>query len=315
MTGSALALVIAIGLAGCGDSASSNASASTARTVAGQLTVTNADGSMVWCAVGANGSLGACKDQQIGGLSAPGSIDQNGGRVFISDVDTNSVAVCAAGVLAAGTTCTTSVGDGAFVHPLGVAVSGAYIYVTNSDNTLAVCAGGDTGTLSGCSQVDTGGTLSLPVGIVADSQRVYIANQQNDTVTTCQIGGGGQVSNCTVSDGGANGSGTLFDAPAGITVTAQNMYVTNIGDDSITSCAMTSSGAPTNCQKLQDSTNLSSPLDISVNGSYAYVSNLTNNSLAQCLIGANGALSSCTAGTAGNMLFYPTGVAFTPSAS
>src|SRR5690606_22299014 len=100
-----------------------------------------------------------------------------------------------------------------------------------------------------------------------------------------------QPSACNTFDGDG-----VFNQPAGLTVSASRLYVTNDGDDSIVSCALTPAGTIDDCLKTESDVALETPLDIAVNGGKAYVSNLVSHTLAVCDIEESGQVSNCAAG-------------------
>jgi hypothetical protein len=275
--------------------------------VAGYLTVANAAASAATCSVNASGEITDCEVNRNDALTVPGSVDAASGRVWFSNLDSNSIAACKLenGVPSA----CASLPQNVMKSPLGVAVSRNTLYVTNADNTISVCTLDTAGTPGNCKTDNAAGTLSNPMNLVAKNNLLLVTNQNSNSISVCRIGSDGALSNCRTQDG--NGT---FNLPAGIAMTDSALYVTNVGDDSITGCQLSSDGSIGACVKMSDPANLDKPMDIAINGSVAYVTNFGTQSLAQCVLSANGSIGHCQVGSSADTLQFPSGIVFTPVA-
>ncbi|GAB5098173.1 hypothetical protein YK56LOC_38890 [Caballeronia sp. HLA56] len=260
------------------------------------------------CTVSLSGAIDQCEILQTIGLTAPGSIDMQGQRAWLTDLATSAIETCQlnAGVLSGCKAFTSS----ALVSPLGVAVAGNTLYASNQDNKMSVCALGSNGEPQSCKTDTANGTLDNPLNLVARGSRLFVANQDSNTVTVCTIGTDGSLLNCTAQSG--NGE---FDQPSGITATDTAIYVTNIGDDSLTSCPLSAMGTFGTCSKYRDPLNLDRPMDVSVHGAVAYVTNMGNHTISQCTLSPGGRVSRCESGTADGVFDLPAGIVFSSAGS
>ena len=83
-------------------------------------------------------------------------------------------------------------------------------------------------------------------------------------------------------------------------------YVTNYGNNTVSSCTLGDSGTLTNCKNT--GSGFSWPFGIAFNGNYAYVTNYGNNTVSSCTLGDSGTLTNCK--NTGSGFSWPIGIAF-----
>ena len=161
------------------------------------------------CPVVATGALGTCLTSTAGGtLSAPRGIARPGnGYAYISNYGSNLVSVCQDSG-AALTSCSTTSGGGAFNGPSGLAVAGAYLYVTNQNtNTVTTCPLTSPNVLGPCT---TRSGFAGPTGVTIFRGQAYVTNLASNTVSYCPlVSGGAALGPCSTSAGS-------FSSPFGI---------------------------------------------------------------------------------------------------
>jgi hypothetical protein len=183
-------------------------------------------------------------------------------------------------------------GDG-FSAPAGIAFYGSsYAYVTDFySNLVWVCSVAMDGSLvPGCVST-TSINFQSPWQLAVSGNTLYATNAYaSGGVTTCTIGTGGMLSNCTQS---AGGTGT-----AGVAASSSYAYVgvsVSAGVTAVDSCVIGVLGALSGCQITGSGF---SGLDgISLSNGYAYIANQNGGTVSVCSANSDGSLSPCAIST------------------
>jgi YVTN family beta-propeller protein len=153
----------------------------------------------------------------VGSEPAGVAVSPDGSHVYVANSGDVSVSVTDTNTKTVGT----SINVGA--NPVGVAVTpnGKHVYVTNGTRLVSVI-NTNTKTTVG-SPIDLGpGTFPRGVAMAPDGKRVYVANLAANTVAVIDTH-----TNMLVTTIGVDAS------PFGVAVTAQNVYVTNNGSNTV----------------------------------------------------------------------------------
>lgn len=262
-----------------------------------------------------NGSIVFCQDAGTGFMfDAPTDITflSIGGNNFayISDSTLGTVTQClqnnATGILSG---CTDS--GATFSLPVAITfdtLSGPiiYAYVLDLDgNTTQQCVvDNTTGLFSAC--IPTATLFEHPLAIAFNGDFAYISDQNLSRILTCQKNSSGVLILCTDS-----GAGNVFVAPAGVALFTDidadlNMYVTNLGTNSVTFCladAMTGLVNPASCADSGVGAAFALPAGLKfepfMGTSYVYVPNIAtsdplSNTVSQCTLNADGSFNACS---------------------
>ncbi|HEY5994054.1 MAG TPA: hypothetical protein VIU46_05575 [Gallionellaceae bacterium] len=268
-------------------------------------------------------------------FAAPAGIGTDGTSLYVADTGNNKIRQINVSALTVnsltGTFGVASVpgyADGAassvtFSAPAGLAISGNFLYVTDSgNNTLRSFAlfNQQAATLAGSPLPNTGanGTgaaarYNLPGGVTSDGTNLYVADSANHTIRKIVISNGvattlaGQSGVAGAADG--TGAAATFNNPTGIVTDGTNLYVADSGNNKIRVVAI-SSGAVTSLTGASSAAvvagatdgagglaSFNNPAGIATDGTNLYVADLANNKIRQVVI-SSGAVSSLT-GAAG----------------
>ena len=194
-----------------------------------------------------------------------------------------------------------------FDDPLGVALMGSYVYVTNSGGagTVTQCAISGT-TVSGCTIVATLGNFPFGIWIDAGNNRAYVVQAFPAGVSSCAIPGGGGSWTCTAV---TLVDGVVFPNPYPLTLPRQiavspdgtAVFITSGptgGSQIVTSCTLTSATLFTSCATTGSNFNAPRALAFMVGTSAtsAFVTNYdsNSNSVTSCVVTGQ-TLGSCAA--------------------
>jgi autotransporter-associated beta strand protein len=144
-------------------------------------------------------------------------------------------------------------------HPVGIAVSGSNIYVTEKFNGTIGAYNTTSGAVVNANLVSG---LNNPSGIAVSGSNIYVVNEQNGTIGAYNTTSGAVVNTNLVSG---------LNNPFGIAVSDSNIYVVNKQNGTIG--AYTTSGAVVNARLVSG---LNNPSGIAVSGSNIYVVNGRN---------------------------------------
>lgn len=170
-------------------------------------------------------------------------------------------------------------GATAYGRPAYITFNNGYAYIANSNqgsplNTITQCrVNVATGNLSTCG--DSGGTnFTGPRGIAIYNGFAYVANwnQGNGTrITVCSVDSStGQLSNCALNSStcGIGGTSVCFNAPYGIGVYNNQLYVANSGVPSsvaVCSLPLNTNGSANTCTNYNpNDTTFSNPYQLSI---------------------------------------------------
>ena len=184
-----------------------------------------------------------------------------------------------------------------FDDPLGVALMGSYVYVTNSGGagTVTQCAISGT-TVSGCTIVATLGNFPFGIWIDAGNNRAYVVQAFPAGVSSCAIPGGGGSWTCTAV---TLVDGVVFPNPYPLTLPRQiavspdgtAVFITSGptgGSQIVTSCTLTSATSFTSCATTGSSFSAPRALAFMVGTSAtsAFVTNYdsNSNSVTSCVV-------------------------------
>lgn len=196
-----------------------------------------------------------------------------------------------------------------------------YAYVLDLNGNIAEqCLVDDiTGLFSGCTSTAT--LLDHPLAIVFNGDFAYISDQNLNRVLMCQKSSSGLLILCVDS-----GAGNVFVAPAGVALFTDteadlNMYVTNLGTNSVTFClvdAMTGLVNSASCADSGVAGAFALPAGLKfepfMGTSYAYVPNIAaadplSNTVSQCTLNADGSFNAC-ADSGATLLNKPFSITF-----
>ncbi|TGP39469.1 hypothetical protein EN871_32600 [bacterium M00.F.Ca.ET.228.01.1.1] len=283
----------------------------TAGTKAGFVIAANGDNSVSSCVAEASGLISKCQfvvpDASLQSLAG---ISLTSGRVYLLDIATKAVDVCAVDMQGVPGQCVTSVVGGLLTMPMGIAVSDTSAYVGDGSGSVIGCGLDKQGQLSGCTAQTGGGTFSYPSSITLWNKQVYVLNAGNSTVTRCDAGSSGTLDNCTA---GAIGSLTGSTALSSLTIASGHAYVTNGTRPELYACTMTASGVISACQTVTLDASMGMLGGLTVNGSVLYLASITGDALGVCALAADGSVSSCQSAS-GDAILSPIAVAFKPTA-
>ncbi len=265
-------------------------------------------------------------------FNTPYDITTDGPNLYVSDSLNNTIrkVVIATGAVTtlAGTASATGGSTDAtgaaasFNYPNGITTDGSNLYVCDTGNNtirkIVIATGvvttlAGTPSLTGGSTDGTGAAASFlnPFDITTDGANLYVADSYNSTIRKIVIATGAvtTLAGAAGKFGSTDGTGAAasFFAPYGITTDGANLYVCDLGNNTIrkiviaTGAVTTLAGIPP--PALPGSTDgtgtaasFNSPNDITTDGTNLYVSDSENSTIRKIVI-ATGAVTTL-AGTA-----------------
>jgi sugar lactone lactonase YvrE len=186
----------------------------------------------------------------------PTGIATDGAYLYVADTYNHTIrkVVVSSGVVTtlAGLAGTAGSQDGSgssaqFNYPYGIATTGTYAYVADSNNNtirkIGVASGivttlaGTAGTAGSSDGTGTAARLNFPVGLAADDSNLYIADTGNNTIRKMVISStevstlAGTAGTAGSTDGSA--SSASFNYPTGLTKLGGYLYVADAGNSII----------------------------------------------------------------------------------
>ncbi len=135
---------------------------------------------------------------------------------------------------------------------------------------------------------------------------MYFTNTDDNTISRCNLGVNGALSNCTNYSNSTFSN--LLSSPVGVAIQGSTMLVTNIGGNNITSCQIDNTGLPNNCSTpTTTGANFYQPNFMSISNGNIFISNAISppngvyppapaaylGTVSRCAIDSNGGLSEC----------------------
>lgn len=257
------------------------------------------DNTVSFCQVNpATGFLNRCAITATGlsGLEGIG-FSPSGNFFYSANALSNSISVCQAdNVTGALSNCVNAGGSG-FNLPNAVSFSpnGSIFYTANlggSPSVSACVVNATTGLLSSCvNNFSVTFADSADMAVNSAGTIAYVANRSNSTISVCHVSG-------QVVDACDASSGSLFNAPEGVTLSASglNAYIANAGSNNVVVCQIRQDGTGLldSCTVTDGPFNGTGNLGLNNLNTVAYVPNQPTNQIFMCQVnGQTGGLSSC----------------------